>query len=103
MAEYSVGDIVLHESQGRGTVVCLEGGMMTLRLESGERLRCQASCAPIITILEQGRTELRDRAKADLFEYIIEQNKAIIEKLDRIERILGEQAQKPAEASEHHG
>ena len=102
MAEYSVGDIVLHESQGRGTVVCLEGGMMTLRLESGERLRCQASCAPIV-LLEQGRTELRDRAKADLFEYIIEQNKAIIEKLDRIERILGEQAQKPAEASEHHG
>ena len=102
MTEYSVGDIVLHESQGRGTVVCLEGDMLTVRLESGECLRCQAPCAPIV-LLEQGRTELRDRAKADLFEYIIEQNKAIIERLDQIERILEGQAQKPAETPEHHG
>ena len=92
MAEYSVGDIVLLESQGRGTVVCVEGDMLTVRLESGEILRCQASCASVM-LLSQGRIELRNRAKADLFEYIIEQNKAIIERLDRIERILGERAQ----------
>ena len=92
MAEYSVGDIVLHESLGRGTVVCVEGDMLTVRLESGESLRCQASCASVM-LLSQGRIELRDRAKADLLEHIISQNNAILERLDRIERILGEQAQ----------
>ena len=98
--EYSIGDTVLHELHGKGTVVCLEGDEMTVRLSSGECKRYLPPHAPI-ELLWSGGTELSDRAKADVLEYIVKQNCAVIERLDRIERILGEQAWWPSESPEN--
>jgi len=90
MTDYSIGDTVLHKEHGRGTVVCAQDDMLTVRLDSGEVKRYLASYAPI-ELLWSGSIELSDRAKLAVLEHIVNQNAAIIERLDRIERMLEDQ------------
>lgn len=90
MAEYSIGDTVLHNTFGRGTVVCAQDDMLTVRLDSGEVKKLLESYGPI-ELLSSGKVELSDRAKLAILEHIVNQNNAIIGRLDRIERMLEDQ------------
>ena len=98
MAEYSIGDTVLHKMHGRGTVVYAQEDMLAIRHDNGEVKRYLAPYAPI-EFLRSGRTELSDRAKVDVLEYIVNQNNAIIERLDRIERMLEDYELLPAKVA----